>query len=384
LRTVEGQPSYRLANAQVELFLTRLGGHLAPITFDRGDRKLRPMHVAPWAKEKLASDTPAILRALRGDFFCMPFGGNEKPYRGTTFPAHGDTANLNWQTPKIERTKPSTTLTTTLKLKSTPGQVTKQLTLIDGQNMVYQQHTLAGMTGPMSPGHHATLRFPDSTNSGLISNSGFSFGQVYPHFFEHPEQGGYQSLKLGTTFDSLDAVSRIDGSQADLSRYPARRGYEDIVLLASLPAKGYDHLGWSAVAFPKERYVWFSVKDIRTLPSTVMWHSNGGRHYAPWSSRNINVLGIEEVMSYFHEGIAASAKANDLSRQGIQTHVKLKAKQPHVIRYAFGITAIPRGFDHVERLELSDDGQSVTLISRSGKQTTTGCEIERVLGSSTA
>src|ERR1035438_6283390 len=75
---IHGQPSWRLASSSVEAFVTELGGHLGPITFDRKGRKLQPYSVAPWAEEETDPSLPSIIKALRGDFFCLPFGGNTR------------------------------------------------------------------------------------------------------------------------------------------------------------------------------------------------------------------------------------------------------------------------------------------------------------------
>jgi hypothetical protein len=107
---------------------------------------------------------------------------------------------------------------------------------------------------------------------------------------------------------------------ADLSRYPARRGFEDLVMLVSDPDASFS---WTAVTFPGQRYVWFAVKDPRVLASTILWLSNGGRHYAPWNSRHVNVMGLEEVTGHFHDGLAESAAENPISRRGYRTCFEL-------------------------------------------------------------
>src|SRR5437762_992200 len=104
LKTVLGQPSWRIATRNVEAFVTQLGGHVGPVTFNVSGRKIAPYSVAPWATEKVDPKTPAIIRALRGDFFCMPFGGNSTPYRGEKHPIHGEVANVKW---KLESYEPS-------------------------------------------------------------------------------------------------------------------------------------------------------------------------------------------------------------------------------------------------------------------------------------
>ena len=66
------------------------------------------------------------------------------------------------------------------------------------------------------------------------------------------------------------------------------------------------------MTFPAERFVWFALKDPRILRKTVLWISNGGRHYPPWNGRHINVMGLEEVTAYFHLGLADSARKNPI------------------------------------------------------------------------
>ncbi|MSU46464.1 MAG: hypothetical protein EXS42_04925 [Lacunisphaera sp.] len=56
--------------------------------------------------------------------------------------------------------------------------------------------------------------------------------------------------------------------------------------------------------------VWFALKDPRVLASTVLWYSSGGRHRG--------VLGLEDVASYFHIGLAGSAAPNPASRRSIR------------------------------------------------------------------
>ena len=70
LREVHAQPSWILATDDIELAVTRLGGHMAPVTFDRrSERPIRPYHVSPWQEERLADLPAAVLVPLRGDFF---------------------------------------------------------------------------------------------------------------------------------------------------------------------------------------------------------------------------------------------------------------------------------------------------------------------------
>jgi len=122
---------------------------------------------------------------------------------------------------------------------------------------------------------------------------------------------------------------------------------------------------WTAVAFPAQRYVWFALKDPRVLRSTVLWMSNGGRHYPPWNGRHVNVMGLEDVTSYFHLGLGDSARPNPVSRRGIATHLTLKPHSPLVVNYLMGVTAIPRNWGRVKAI--TNHPQGITLYSTLGR-----------------
>jgi hypothetical protein len=371
-RIIHGQPSWRLASTQVEAFVTELGGHLGPVTFDREDRKLQPYSVAPWVEERIDPAEPTIIKVLRGDFFCLPFGGNATPYGKEKHPVHGETANACWQFRSLETQAGRSCLHLSLQTKVRPGRVDKRIWLVDGQNTIYSQHVVSGMSGPMNLGHHAMLKFPDAPGSGLLSTSRFVYGQVFPHAFELPENGGYSWLKQGAEFTSLETVPALNGETADLTRYPARRGFEDLVMMVSdaeLP------FAWTAVAFPKERYVWFALKDPRVLHETVFWLSNGGRHYPPWSSRHVNVMGLEEVTSNFHLGLAESARKNPISRKGFPTCLTLNPRKPLVVPYIMGVATIPAGFDRVASIQAARGNQAILLQSASGKQASAAVDL---------
>src|SRR5439155_1832021 len=348
LKTILGQPSWRVASKRVEAFVTRTGGQMAPVVFDRRGRKIAPFSVAPWASEKLDRTTPPIIRALRGDFFCMPFGGNATPWRGEKHPIHGETANQPWTFQSLEQTDGRAELRLNLRTRIRPGIVEKLIALPDDHDAVYQRHIVRRMSGPMCFGHHAMLRFPDEPGSGVISTSRFTYAQVFPRPVENPEKRGYSMLQPGAEFSRLDRVPTITGQTTDLSHFPARRGFEDIVMLVAderLP------FAWTAVTFPAQRFAWFALKDPRVLRSTIFWLSNGGRHYPPWNGRHVNVMGLEDVTSYFHTGLAESAGENPLSRRGVRTHMPLDPRQPLAVNYIMGIVQLPKGFERVESIE---------------------------------
>lgn len=338
---------WQLKSDQIEAVLTQKGGHLTAV-FNLKDKKISPFHTAPWAEETLPKGTPAIIEKLRGDFFCFPFGGNETAYGDEQHPVHGETANATWK-----QTSPSTW---ELETKIRKAKITKEIRL---DNVIYQRHTIEGASGPMAFGHHAMLRFQ---TPGLVSTSHFRFGEVFPGEFEEPARGGYSSLKPGERFQRLEIVPMANGQVADLSRYPAREGFEDLVMLI-----GDDTLpfAWNAVVFPEEGYVWFALRNPRVLRHTILWHSNGGRHYAPWNGRHRAVLGLEDVTANFHYGLAESAAPNPLTEEGIPTYVDLNPDRPLIVSTIMGIAQVPSTSEHVENIEATSEG--IQLEFRDGQ-----------------
>jgi len=359
LHKVAGQPSWSLASDQVRAFITRRGGHLGPVAFSLSERKIVPFSVAPWAEERLPRSTPSVLKALRGDFFCCPFGGNERPWRGEKHPPHGETANADWTLEKEKHDENVQSLQFSLNAQVRPGRIEKEIALRNGHNALYCRHTISGMSGPMPLGHHAMLRFPHESGSGRLSTSPFVFGKVCDIF--DPEAPS--ALKPGAEFTRLDRVPTASGGWADLSRYPARHGFDDLVMLMGKPNLPF---AWTAVTFPRQRYVWFALKNPSVLRSTILWFSNGGRRYAPWNGRHERIMGLEEVTSYFHYGLAESVRKNPLNQIGFPTAIALSKSHPLTVRYVMAVQSIPAGFDVVSDIRLRD-GHAV-LHARSGKQ----------------
>ena len=363
LKSKLGQPGWHLKQSAVDVWVTRTAGMLAPATFRLpGGREVRPFAVAPWVGEKIDAGLPPLLHALRGDFFCAPFGGNGVAWRGESHPPHGESANADWKFVDVANGKGATSLQLQLTTKVRPGVIDKRVTLRAGHCAIYVEHTLSGFTGPMSLGTHPCLHVPGPEGAARVSVGGWDWGQVLPVPFEDPAAGGYSTLKPGARFESLSAVPLANGGTADLTHYPARAGFDDLVMLMGKPGRT---LGWSAVTFPKEGWALIQLKNPDVLRHTILWHSNGGRHFAPWSGRHRNVLGLEETTSYFHFGQAESANPNPLSRAGIPTTVKLSPKKPLRVPHIFAVAALPRGFDIVADVQPTSGG--VLITSANGK-----------------
>jgi hypothetical protein len=142
-----------------------------------------------------------------------------------------------------------------------------------------------------------------------------------------------------------------------VSQFPAHDGFDDLVMVSSTTDEA---LAWSTVTVATHGYLWFSLRDPRVLASTILWQSHGGRHYAPWSGRHRRVLGVEDVTSYFHFGLAESAGPNPLSAAGVSTAVSLRPNKTFAVNYVMGVAALPRRFDRVKKIEFQGDHIRIT------------------------
>jgi len=366
LQEVMGEPSYVFAADAARVSVTRRGGHVGPVVFQFHGREVSPLSVAPWWKDQQTQDitqaryaTP-LVDVLRGDFFCVPFGVNADPLGTEQYVLHGKTANDDWRLEGLDTTEQGATLHLSMETSVRPGRVDKWVSLREGQTAVYQRHRITGMAGPMNYGHHTMVAFPDREGAGLYSCSSYVYGQVAPQPFEDPATGGYCALETGAVFDDLARVPTQTGDTADLTRFPARRGYDDLVMLVSDPELAF---AWNAVVFPEEGYAWFSIRPRDELPMTLLWISNGGRHYPPWNGRHVNVMGIEDVLGYFHYGIADSVAENPVSKLGHATSRVLEADAPFETHHVFGILAVPEGFGRVRDLTLSEGELLLTDVA---------------------
>jgi hypothetical protein len=363
---ISSQPSWVIRNDQVELAVTKRGAHVAPVTFYRADPKsVRPYYISPWQGENLPLAFCPVLVPLRGDFFCMPFGGNGTTYQGEQHPPHGETAGSLWSLAGVEKKGPVTTLSLQMKTQVRVGQVSRRLSLVEGQNVVYSQTIIEGFSGKTPFAHHAILALPEREGAIRISTSPFKFGMTCPWLFSDPAKGEYQSLAIGATFTDLAKVpTRFkDMPDADCTVFPARRGHADLLQVFEDPSHPSTQPAWVTAVNTQEHWLWFAFKNPQLMPGRVFWIENHGRYGMPWNGRN-HCLGIEDGCAFFDKGLAESAEENIINREGIPTCQELKAGQPFVVNYVQGALKVPEGFEQVATVEFKPG--AVIFVSRHG------------------
>lgn len=356
---IHGAPSFTLSNDLVTLHITRDGGMTAPVRFRLGEREVSPYSLSPWKPDEVDEDLPVLLKNLRGDFFCLPFGSQENG------PPHGETANRAWSL----ASEMENSLTLGIEASDVSASITKTVSLRPGQTAIYYEHRISRLEGDFSYGNHPILDLSQMGVDGArVSVSPFRWASVYPEVFSDPADGAKQALKIAALFSDLSEVPLADGGTTDLTRYPARAGYEDLVMMVSEDATPEQPFAWTAVVM--DGYVWFSLKNPADFPATLFWLSNGGRSAAPWESRHLGRLGIEDVCSYFCDSVDLSRK--DLLRNlSVPTTRPFSRDVPVTLRNIQAVAKVPEGFglvksikpDGADRVRITDcDGLSVVSL----------------------
>lgn len=363
VKTIAGQPSWVVRTKDVELAVTQLGGHMAPVTFYRASKKpVQPYYISPWQGRKVKVPVP-VLAPLRGDFFCLPFGiGCE--YKGETHELHGETSTRKWSGATVAKCGKTTTLTMTMRTRVRKGKVTKKLTLVDGQNIIYDQNTVQGFAGPSTVAHHATLGMPDEQESVLVATSPYRFAHTNPTPTGDPAGGEYQALAVNAKCKRMSAVPTLfaDVRPVDCTKFPTRKGYTDLL---AMPHKVGKTPAWTTATFTSERFLWFSLKDPAVLPTLMLWMANHGRHQAPWNSENA-CLGLEDLCGWFAEGLVPSLQANAFTKAGTPTTVTLEDDKPLVVNYIQGVARVPKGFGKVRSAKFAPG--KVTFVDTKGQK----------------
>lgn len=309
--------------------LRALGGLLGPVTFRlRDGRVLQPMYLAPWAEEPGTRDLPPLLRELRGELPCVPFGRTDFPggMSGWTRQdpgddwEHGYSANQPWSliSSDAQHIRIGIDYPATSPIRRLERQISADP---DGPALDISLTILARADAIVPVALHPTFRVPPE---GITVKPGrFTQAVAYPV----PTEPG---------------VSRLapNGSSPDLAQMPATTGTLDLTRLP-LPLQTEELLQLQNCASPFSLYygkegVTVSLSwDETQLPDVMLWVSNAGRGEFPWNNRNY-ALGVEPVNGVFDLGrVATPPEGHPLAgRRGLA----FTAGQPTRIDYRLAVS----------------------------------------------
>jgi len=288
-----------------------LGGMLGPVCFRLGgERELEVMHVAPWAGMRDATSLPGLMRRLRGEWPCIPFGRTDHPL---DLPAgwtprtpddqwpHGYASNHRWSC--VEASAQQVTLAIDYPPESAVRRIERTIRADCSAPALDITLTVFARREAMLPvGLHPTFRLPQApgrvkvllgSHEGVFSYPSASAGEI--------------SLLLPDTRSPGLEQMATGAAALDLGSLPHAGLSEELIQVRALAAA-------SAAAAPFALHyldydacvgLWW---DTAQLPDLMLWVSNGGRPQFPWMSRHV-ALGAEPVNSLFDLGRVAQAPA---------------------------------------------------------------------------
>ncbi|WP_123791629.1 hypothetical protein [Pacificibacter maritimus] len=320
------------------------------------------LHQAHWVGTALADCADAPVDAhLSGDFFCAPFGGSGL----SDIPPHGWPANTPWSITHTSETPQAAQLSAKLQRDVFGARLTKTVQLISGHSAVYQTHHISGGQGHLTFAHHPMVHVAQGCHIGFSRK----LCAITP---DNPLEPQHRLAYPARSTDLARFPSK-DGGNVDLHHYPFQdadevtaqkaQGHEDFVTLVEAPEAA---IGWTAVTRRAEKDIVIFLKDPKVAPVTMLWHSNGGRAYAPWNGQHKSVLGVEDGCCAGASTLADAAKDNAIARENIATHIHLAPTKTTVMRHAILRVARPEHWQSVA--DIVPSGDSLRLISGDGAQ----------------
>lgn len=326
-----------------EASLQSLGGMLAPVRFELPDgRSVSPLHIAPWEDEDM-SDQPGVLRRLRGDWPCVPFGAaseqalpglwaTEEPESGFAHSVddphpHGFGANHHW----VVRAADKTRLSGTIRYPDDHpiASLERDVEGVAGRSEIACSLTVTPRRNCGLPiGLHPVFRLPDKAGEAILD--------VGPHrtVWSHPldEEDPLSLVEPNRHFENLDNLWSRQDRLLSLTRLPVSEPSETLLLLTGV-------CGRVQLTNTAERYRVTLQWDPKIFPSLMLWISNRGRAYRPWNRRHL-AIGIEPVRAAFDLGVEVSARSNPLRRAGIETSYPFRAGIPLTTGYRISVEGI--------------------------------------------
>lgn len=344
---MKDKDSYRgLGWAHGALTVQRLGAMLAPVTFLLADgRQVAPLHIAPWAQEAQAQALPGILRKMRGEWPCVPFGYSvaadgwpQNWSRVMTAPEpdeeiHGHCSNhdWNWCQSDSHGDSDSQSLSLALTYPATSPIVRVERTVAPDPaapaiDITFKIIVRRACRLPI--GLHPVFRLPEKTGAATLELGGFDHGHTYPHDVEP----GASVFAANQTFTDLARIPARSGGVLDASQLPLAADTEELLQLSGLD-------GTAALANHAEGYRVRLSWQKEHFPSLLLWYSNRGRKAAPWDGRHVAV-GIEPICSPFGLGPASALADNPIAQSGIATALEFVPEKPFVTRYRIEASAL--------------------------------------------
>ena len=326
-----------------EIEINPLGCTMYP-KFKIGNRILTPLHSANWKNDKSNKHKkiPGILKNLRGEFPCVPFGINtsvgslskdwknsfsKKPY--IINDPHGFAANNVWDLIKL--TSKSAEFKIFYPKKDNIDYIMRTIK-VNNKNPSKIDCSLKIIVKKdckLPIGIHPMINIPNEKNKIKIIPGKFKFGLTYPGVM----LSGNTLGKINSEYSSINNVEGFIAKKINLSKPPFDGNFEDLFQLC-----GTD--GSIAIENYKDNYKFKYNWNPNHFSSVLIWISNKGRSEYPWNKKHITV-GLEPMTSAFGlSPYVSNNKKNPINIRGVPTYLKFFKNFDWNTYYSFSIEEI--------------------------------------------
>lgn len=319
------------------LSVQRRGAMLGPLTFIvAGGRQVSPLYLAPWAADPVRPALPEVLRALRGEWPCVPFGSYRAP---TGFPAewsavlgadtsdrcqHGFGSQAEWSLSRVTPFEVEL-ICRYPEIHDIEALRRRVVPVPDQAAVDLELEVKARRRTRLPVGLHFTFGKPRTT--AMLKPGAFRDGWSSPG----PPYESVQAFAPNRRFKDLSRVPARGGGYLDATTFPPTVRAEDLIQLSDVDGRFDLDLGDEECRISLE---W----NREHFPSVLLWISNRGLTAPPWNG-GLVALGIEPVCSAFGLGLEATRADNPLARSGVPTVIEFDPAIP--FRTSYRISAAP-------------------------------------------
>lgn len=351
-QTFEDRPALQLSNDRITLLVMPQGGSLASLVLNDDSSHLSPL----WNPIRYRFGSGSGPNYSMGHFTCVDgFGPVSGEERKAGMEGHGEAHRLPWETKHSGRKSGVSELSQTVRLPLVNERFTRTLKLVDGENVIYSESTLANELAfdrPIVWAEHATIGTPFLEPVVTVVDVGGSRSQT--RNYEGKPNAQMRRLAPKVDFTWPSAPLR-DGGTVDLRAAPAN-------------PRSMDHT--TTLMDPSREWVW--VTAIHTGKHMLFGYLFRREEF-PWLQIWENY--VEGRMA---RGLEFSTQPYDVPRResigmgtmfGAPTYRWLPAKSEIHSKYLMFYTRVPEDFSKVDDVQYRD-GKLVIEDRKAGKTVT--------------
>lgn len=303
---------FRIENDCITAFISPHGA-MTTAEFDLGDKKINPFYTHPWTEEE---EDDTLLKYLKGDFFCLPFGaapgegvldagwyvggvrGNRQAY------AHGYSSNGVWAVDEQEAA--SIKLSLDYEGDGDIEGVSRKIDL-NGNWLSFTDTAVTKNAVRLPVGIHPIFRLSEKPGMMKLHLPPCQDVRTYP-----VDTDKTSIFVNGAVCCDPAAVPLREGGTMDATALPLAAKTEELLLLTNVKE------GKAVLDNLEEGYRVILEWDAAGYRNLLLWMSNRGRDFAPWNGRNL-CLGLEPITSAFDLGEEICTANNPISKDGVPT-----------------------------------------------------------------